>query len=169
MSDNIDPHDRQTMQRWTTQLLPPEYMGSHIASGRSHTTGRQHDLAFRAGTAVFGHLGVEWDLAKASAEEIPTLRRWIAFYKQERALLLTGTSSEWTPLTRTSGFTASSAGTVRERSSRPRHSRAFTRTQRAGWNPSFPGPHRPDFCHQFGGAGRRPGGGTHLPAGRYSG
>ena len=50
VSDNIDPHDRQTMQRWTTQLLPPEYMGSHIASGRSHTTGRQHDLAFRAGT-----------------------------------------------------------------------------------------------------------------------
>jgi alpha-galactosidase len=65
-------------------------MGSHIASGRSHTTGRQHDLAFRAGTAIFGHLGVEWDLAKASPEEISGLRRWIAFYKQERSLLLTG-------------------------------------------------------------------------------
>ncbi|PVZ55176.1 alpha-galactosidase [Arthrobacter sp. H-02-3] len=90
VSDNIDPHDRQTMLRWTTQLLPPEYMGSHIASGRSHTTGRQHDLAFRAGTAIFGHLGVEWDLAKASPEEISGLRRWIAFYKQERSLLLTG-------------------------------------------------------------------------------
>lgn len=90
VSDNIDPHDRQTMLRWTAQLLPPEYMGSHIASGRSHTTGRQHDLAFRAGTAIFGHLGVEWDLAKASPEEISGLRRWIAFYKQERSLLLTG-------------------------------------------------------------------------------
>ncbi|HEY9357198.1 MAG TPA: alpha-galactosidase [Arthrobacter sp.] len=90
VSDNIDPHDRQAMLRWTTQLLPPEYMGSHIASGRSHTTGRQHDLAFRAGTAVFGHLGVEWDLAKASAEEISSLRRWIDFYKQERGLLLGG-------------------------------------------------------------------------------
>jgi alpha-galactosidase len=78
------------MLRWTAQLLPPEYMGSHIASGRSHTTGRQHDLAFRAGTAVFGHLGVEWDLAQASPEEILGLRRWIAFYKQERALLLGG-------------------------------------------------------------------------------
>ncbi|MGX9900719.1 alpha-galactosidase [Arthrobacter sp. SA17] len=90
VSDNIDPHDRQGMLRWTGQLLPPEYMGSHIASGRSHTTGRQHDLAFRAGTAIFGHLGVEWDLARATAEEISTLRRWIAFYKQERNLLLTG-------------------------------------------------------------------------------
>lgn len=90
VSDNIDPHDRQTMMRWTMQLLPPEYLGSHIASGRSHTTGRQHDIAFRAGTAVFGHLGVEWDLAKATAEEISSLRRWIDFYKQERALLLDG-------------------------------------------------------------------------------
>jgi alpha-galactosidase len=36
------------------------------------------------------YLGVEWDLAKASAEEISGLRRWIAFYKRERALLLTG-------------------------------------------------------------------------------
>lgn len=90
VSDNIDPHDRQTMLRWTTQLLPPEYMGSHIASGRSHTTGRQHDLAFRAGTAVFGHLGVEWDLAKASTDELTGLRQWISFYKQERDLLLSG-------------------------------------------------------------------------------
>lgn len=90
VSDNIDPHDRQSMLRWTTQLLPPEYMGSHIASGRSHTTGRRHDLAFRAGTAIFGHLGVEWDLATASEEELNSLRRWIAFYKQERSLLLAG-------------------------------------------------------------------------------
>ncbi|UVJ38112.1 alpha-galactosidase [Arthrobacter sp. CJ23] len=90
VSDNIDPHDRQTMLRWTTQLLPPEYMGSHIASGRSHTTGRQHDLAFRAGTAIFGHLGIEWDLAHASNEELDSLRRWITFYKQERQLLLSG-------------------------------------------------------------------------------
>jgi alpha-galactosidase len=90
VSDNIDPHDRQTMMRWTTQLIPPEYMGSHVASGRSHTTGRQHDLSFRAGTAVFGHLGVEWDLTQATQEELQDLRRWIAFYKQERGLLLGG-------------------------------------------------------------------------------
>jgi alpha-galactosidase len=90
VSDNIDPHDRQSMLRWTTQLLPPEYLGSHIASGRSHTTGRHHDLEFRAGTAVFGHLGVEWDLAAASREELASLREWIAFYKLERGLLFAG-------------------------------------------------------------------------------
>ena len=78
------------MHRWTTQLLPPELMGAHIASGRSHTTGRVHDLDFRAATALFGHLGIEWDLAAASAEELAQLRDWIALFKEHRDLLLGG-------------------------------------------------------------------------------
>ncbi len=90
VSDCIDPLDRQQMTRWTTQLIPPELMGSHIASGRSHTTGRVHDLSFRAATAVFGHLGVEWDLAEATPEELAQLTEWISFFKAERALLLGG-------------------------------------------------------------------------------
>jgi alpha-galactosidase len=90
VSDCIDPLERQQMHRWTTQLIPPELMGSHIASGRSHTTGRDHDLNFRAATAIFGHLGIEWDLAKASEAELAELADWIAFYKQNRDLLLGG-------------------------------------------------------------------------------
>ncbi|GAB3806371.1 hypothetical protein GCM10027605_34340 [Micromonospora zhanjiangensis] len=90
VSDNIDPHDRQGMLRWTTQLVPPEFLGSHIASGRSHITGRRHDLDFRAATAVFGHLGVEWDLTGATAAELAGLRAWIEFYRAERHLLLGG-------------------------------------------------------------------------------
>jgi alpha-galactosidase len=90
VSDNIDSHDRQRMLRWTTQLIPPEYLGSHIASGRSHTTGRRHDLAFRAATAIFGHLGIEWNLAEATADETAELSRWVAFYRREREFLLSG-------------------------------------------------------------------------------
>ena len=90
VSDTIDPHDRQRIMRWTTQLVPPEYLGSHIASGRSHVTGRRHDLAFRAGTAVFGHLGIEWDLAGATAAETAELSDWVAFFQAERDLLLGG-------------------------------------------------------------------------------
>jgi alpha-galactosidase len=90
VSDNIDPHDRQRMLRWTGQLLPPEYLGSHIASGRSYATGRMHDLGFRAGTALFGHLGIEWDLAQASRPEIAELTAWITFYKEQRGFLLAG-------------------------------------------------------------------------------
>lgn len=90
VSDCIDPLDRQQMNRWTTQLIPPELMGSHIASGRSHTTGRIHDLGFRAATAVFDHLGIEWDLRAASDAELAELTEWIAFFKAERPLLLGG-------------------------------------------------------------------------------
>lgn len=90
VSDNIDPHDRQRMLAWTGQLVPPEYLGSHIASGRSHVTGRIHDLGFRAGTAIFGHLGIEWDLASATAAEMAQLRAWITFYKVHREFLLSG-------------------------------------------------------------------------------
>ena len=90
VSDNIDPQERQHMLWWTGQLLPPELMGSHVASGRSHTTARWHDLDFRAATAVFGHLGVEWDLAQAAADELEQLGWWIAWYKANRRTLLTG-------------------------------------------------------------------------------
>ncbi|MEI2777817.1 MAG: alpha-galactosidase [Tetrasphaera sp.] len=90
VSDCIDPLERQAMLRWTTQLLAPEFLGSHIASGRSHTTGRVHDLNFRAATALFGHLGIEWDLAQASDRALGELRAWIGFYKENRELLLTG-------------------------------------------------------------------------------
>jgi alpha-galactosidase len=90
VSDNIDPHDRQHMLRWSTQLVPPEYLGSHIASDRSHTTGRRHDLAFRGATAIFGHLGIEWDLTAAGPAQLDELAEWVALFKAERGLLLGG-------------------------------------------------------------------------------
>jgi alpha-galactosidase len=70
VSDCIDPLERQQMNRWTSQLVPLELLGSHVASGRSHTTGRVHDLSFRAATAIFGHFGIEWDLSAATAQEL---------------------------------------------------------------------------------------------------
>ncbi|MDM7888909.1 alpha-galactosidase [Curtobacterium sp. RHCJP20] len=87
VSDDIDPSERQQMHRWTQQLLPPELLGAHVASGVNHTTGRFHDVAFRAGTALIGHFGVEWDLAKATEDEERTLASWIALHKEWRALL----------------------------------------------------------------------------------
>ena len=91
-SDCIDAHERQRIQRWTAQLVPPELVGTHISSPRSHTTGRVLDLSFRAVTAVFGHLGIEWDLAVASEAELDELAAWIAFGKQIRPLVHSGTT-----------------------------------------------------------------------------
>lgn len=90
LSDCIDPHERQLIMRWSEQLLAPEYMGTHVASERSHTTGRVSDLSFRLGTAIWGHLGFEWDLLPLSEAELDALAEWISFYKDNRDLLLDG-------------------------------------------------------------------------------
>jgi alpha-galactosidase len=89
-SDCIDSLERQSIQRWTGQLVPPEMIGAHIGADRAHTTGRRHDLAFRAGTALFGHLGIEWDLTRADPEQRAELARWVGLYKNLRHLLHTG-------------------------------------------------------------------------------
>ena len=90
VSDCIDAHERQRMVRWTGLILPPELMGTHVGSGRDHTTKRTHELAFRAGTAMWGHMGVEWDLTTASPEQRADLRSWVDLHKQMRGLLHSG-------------------------------------------------------------------------------
>jgi len=89
-SDTNDALERQTIQRWTGQLLPPELIGAHVGGPTSHTTGRTHGLSFRIATALFGHFGIEWDLTTASGDEQAQLRDAIAYYKRIRGLLQTG-------------------------------------------------------------------------------
>lgn len=91
VSDCIDAHERQRMVRWTGLTLPPELMGTHVGSGRDHSTKRTHGLEFRAGTAIWGHMGVEWDLTAASDEDFVALKEWIDLYKEVRELLHHGT------------------------------------------------------------------------------
>ncbi|GAB3454919.1 alpha-galactosidase [Kineococcus endophyticus] len=90
-SDCIDPLERQDIQRWTLQLLPPELIGSHVGASPSHTTHRSSDLSFRAGTAFFASFGIETDLTRLSADEREELARWVTLYKDVRGLLHTGT------------------------------------------------------------------------------
>lgn len=89
-SDCIDALERQQIQRWTGLLLPPELLGAHVGAPRAHTTGRVQDLDFRAGTALFGHFGIEWNLVAATPEERARLAEWVRAYKQLRPLLHTG-------------------------------------------------------------------------------
>jgi len=86
-SDTNDALERQTIQRWTQLLLPPELVGSHVGPPTAHTTGRTHSLAFRMGTALFGHFGVEWDIGSASPDERRDLAAAVAFYRRHRDLL----------------------------------------------------------------------------------
>ncbi|QYN39717.1 alpha-galactosidase [Pseudonocardia sp. DSM 110487] len=89
-SDMTDPLERQQIQRWTAQLIPPELVGSHVAAPRSHSTARTHDLSFRAGTALFGSFGIEWDVTATGPEERKELAAWVQLYKDVRGLIHTG-------------------------------------------------------------------------------
>ncbi|MFI6345895.1 alpha-galactosidase [Streptomyces sp. NPDC050560] len=89
-SDCNDPVERQAIQRWTGQLLPPELIGSHVGAPRSHTTGRVTDGSFRLVTALFAHAGIEDDLTLRDPEERAALRSWAALYKETRPLLHSG-------------------------------------------------------------------------------
>jgi alpha-galactosidase len=86
-SDCIDPLERQTIERGWSMFVPPEAMGSHIGGPRSHTTGRRHALSFRAATAFFGHLGVEWDISGVTSDESGVLAGVIELHRSHRALL----------------------------------------------------------------------------------
>ena len=89
-SDCNDALERQTIQRGASMLIPPEVMGAHIGPTRAHTTGRVHTLAFRAATALFGHLGVEWNVARLDEDRRAQLAAAIAVHKRFRPLLHTG-------------------------------------------------------------------------------
>lgn len=91
-SDNNDALERQTIQRWTSQVIPPEMLGTHIGPTHGHQTGRTLELSMRAITALFGHAGIEWNITQATAEERANLASWATYYKDNRAVLHSGKS-----------------------------------------------------------------------------
>lgn len=86
-SDCNDPVERQHIQRGWSLLLPPEVIGAHLGPPLAHTTGRRTSLGFRAITAMFGHLGVEWDLSTLTPEQLAEVAQCIAVHRRFRSLL----------------------------------------------------------------------------------
>ncbi|WNI19392.1 alpha-galactosidase [Actinacidiphila sp. ITFR-21] len=89
-SDCNDPAERQSIQRWTAQLLPPELIGCHVGAATSHTTARVSADTFRLATALFGHAGIEQDITGCTPAELSRLTAWTALYRELRPLLHTG-------------------------------------------------------------------------------
>jgi alpha-galactosidase len=90
-SDNNDPVERQDVHRWTELVLPPELIGSHVGPSPAHVSGRATDLSYRVAVAVQGHAGLEWDIARCSAEELTAVTAYGELYKELRHVLHTGT------------------------------------------------------------------------------
>ncbi len=86
-SDANDALERQGIQRWTSLLLPPELVGSHVGPPHAHTTGRSAGLSFRVATALFGSFGFEWDLTTTGAAERELLQDAVTTYTRLRGLL----------------------------------------------------------------------------------
>jgi alpha-galactosidase len=89
-SDNTDALARQAIQRWTTLLVAPEYLGAHVSAPVSHQTGRALPLDFRAATALFCGFGIEWDLTSVPRADLARLGAWVDVFKQFRPLLHAG-------------------------------------------------------------------------------
>lgn len=89
-SDMNDPLERQQIQRWSGLVIPPEFLGTHIGPTVGHQMHRTHSASFRALNALFGHAGIEWNIAEATDEELVVLRAYVDFYKKNRDLLHSG-------------------------------------------------------------------------------
>ncbi len=89
-SDCNDALERQDIQRGFSMLFPPEVMGAHIGPDRAHTTNRVQNLGFRCATALFGSLGIEWNLLDAGPERLPRVAATVALYKRLRDVLHSG-------------------------------------------------------------------------------
>jgi alpha-galactosidase len=89
-SDQNDPLERQTIQRWTAMVIPPELLGTHVGPTHGHQTYRTADISFRVLNALFGHAGIEWNILEATDHEIKVLKEFAKFYKANRALLHSG-------------------------------------------------------------------------------
>lgn len=89
-SDNHDPLDRAGVLRWTGMLVPPEMMGSHVASAISSVTGRSSSLHYRCAVAFLGHFGIEWDIRGLTGAEVAAVRGWVDLWIRHRELIQTG-------------------------------------------------------------------------------
>lgn len=89
-SDCNDALERVMIQSHFMRFLPPELMGAHMGAPVSHTTGRQHQLSFRALVALFGHFGLELDPVKLSESEVKDIQYFVTLHKAHRELLHSG-------------------------------------------------------------------------------
>jgi alpha-galactosidase len=89
-SDTLDPIERLQIQRYTGLLVPTEIMGAHLTSPKVHSTGRSVSLDFSAGVALFGHLGIEWNLTDLNDDGLDSVRRWVDLHKRHRPMIHSG-------------------------------------------------------------------------------
>ncbi|MVO17254.1 alpha-galactosidase [Parasedimentitalea huanghaiensis] len=84
LSDSNDALERLRIQHDSALLLPAAITGSHVGPRQCHTSGRTHNIHFRAWVAAQRHIGFEMDPRELSEEEADVLRRVAKWWKSNR-------------------------------------------------------------------------------------
>ncbi len=88
LSDSNDALERARIQHGAALFLPASVVGSHVGPRQCHTSGRVHDISFRAWVAAQRHMGFEMDPRELTKDEAEVLQRITAWWKAERDWLM---------------------------------------------------------------------------------
>ncbi|WP_227258203.1 alpha-galactosidase [Kangsaoukella pontilimi] len=84
LSDSNDALERLRMQHDAALFLPAAITGSHVGPRTCHSSGRTHDIRFRAWVAAQRHMGFEMDPRELTEDEAEVLTRVTAWWKANR-------------------------------------------------------------------------------------
>ena len=85
LSDSNDASERLRIQHNAALFLPAAVTGSHVGPRVCHTSGRTHDITFRAWVAAQRHMGFEMDPRELDARETQVLMEVTQWWKDNRA------------------------------------------------------------------------------------
>ena len=88
LSDSNDAMERARIQYNASTFLPSCITGSHVGPRICHTSGRVHDIHFRAWIAAQRHMGFEMDPRELTNEETKVLSFITSWWKGERDWLM---------------------------------------------------------------------------------
>lgn len=90
-SDDTDAVERIGIQYGTSYCYPVSSMGAHVSVVPNHQVLRETPLETRFNIAMFGAFGYELDITRMPEEEFEEVKKQVAFVKEYRKLIHTGT------------------------------------------------------------------------------
>lgn len=90
VSDDSDAVERLKIQYGTSFVYPLSSMGAHVSACPNEQVGRNTPIETRGNVAFTGAFGYELDLNKLSETEIETVKKQVAFYKENRGFIAKG-------------------------------------------------------------------------------
>lgn len=89
LSDSNDALERLRIQHDSALFLPLAVTGSHVGPRQCHTSGRTHDISFRAWVAAQRHMGFEMDPRELTDHEARVLTEVTNWWKHNRTWMQT--------------------------------------------------------------------------------